>query len=249
MKFVKFLLIFAFSGPVCFSSDLELKIQEAATLDASGQSQKAKDLLLTTLQTGEESENSILLFNLGILSTKTNQVGEAFVYFSNALWLDPLFSEARIARTDVQKKLTPMAASTKPKTWFNWWPDQVRFLSWQPWLLCALLVLALWLGSRPNLRAMESWQWGALALFFLTSGAALTLVMEQRLPVAGILKTTKVLSGPDSSFPEISSIDSGALVNIEEKKSNWLKIRFQNNTKKEAVGWIESPTALAFTRL
>ncbi len=249
MKFVKFLLLFVFSVPAGFSSDLELKIQEAATLDASGQSQKAKDILLATLQSSEEKENSVLLFNLGILSTKTNQIGEAFVYFSNALWLDPLFSEASNARSDVQKKLTPLAASTKPLTWFHWWPDQVRFFSWQPWLIGGLLALALWIGSRPNPRAMESWQWGALVIFFCTTGAAATLLLEQRLPVAGILKTTKVLSGPDSNFPEISSIESGALVNIEEKKANWLKIRYQTITKKEAVGWIESPTALAFSRL
>lgn len=247
MKFAKFLLFFFLSTSPVQANDLEIKIQEAVNLDASGQSQKAKELLLANMNQSSSTENQVLLFNLGVVSTKMNQFGEAFVYFTGALWANPFFHEAKEARNLAASKIPPSQLTTRPQTWFSWIGDDLRFYSWQPWFFIALIFSAVFLRYAPKKGQWESWHWGTLGLFLVTFSMGSLLVLEARQDVAGILQNTKVLSGPDRTFPEITSLAPGALVNVEEKKSTWLKIRYQNTGKKEAVGWIESPTALLFS--
>lgn len=247
MKFAKFLVFFFLSTALAHANDLEIKIQEAVNLDATGQSQKAKDLLLANMSQSSAQENQVLLFNLGVVSTKLNQMGEAFVYFTGALWANPFFSEAREARKITASKLAPAQLTTRPQTWFLWIHDDLRFFSWQPWFVLALIFSAIFLRYYPRSGQLETWHWGTIGIFLFSLGMGCLLALESRQSVAGIIQNTKVLSGPDRTFPEITSIAPGSLVNVEEKKSTWLKIRYQNTGKKEAVGWIESPTALIFS--
>jgi hypothetical protein len=248
MKWAKFLLFFFAVSPTEFvwASELELKIQEAVSLYAAGQSAKAKEILFAAWKADPTSSSGELFFNLGLLSLKTNAAGESFVYFSKAMWMNPLLASAQSARKMAKSKLIPGVQGTKPYTWYEWIPEDIRFFSWQPWLAAALVFLALILWQKPKLQRLEAWHL-LLLFFFVGSGTfSYFLFLERNLSTAGIIANVKVLSGPEATYPQISTLEAGALVNIEEYRKDWLKIRYKTNIKKEAVGWIESPTALEF---
>jgi tetratricopeptide (TPR) repeat protein len=248
MKWAKFLLFFFMIFPTEFvaASDLELKIQEAVSLDAAGQSAKAKEILFEAWKSDPGISSGEFFFNLGVLSLKANQAGESFVYFSKALWMNPLLASAQQARKLAKSRLLPGIQSTKPHSWYDWIPEEIRFFSWQPWIALALLFLAILLWQKPSLHQFEAWHLFVLLFFLGTAGFGISLFNERSSPVAGIIANVKVLSGPESTYPQISTLEPGAIVNIEEVRKQWLKIRYQTSIKKEAVGWIESPTALEF---
>jgi hypothetical protein len=154
----------------------------------------------------------------------------------------PFDSDIRANLKIARAKLSSGAAAIRPANWISWWPESLQWIRWQAWACAGLLFLIpfLW-GAKTN---PVPWQWGMLALA-LVLGAASVLAFRQHHPgAAGIIQQTKVFSGPGSTYPEITSIEAGSLVSLEESRDKWVKIRYLDSRLQETVGWVESATAL-----
>lgn len=145
-----------------------------------------------------------------------------------------------------QEKISPPLRAIQPVSWFSWWPASARAIIWPIWLIASLLLFVPVAWALRGADQLQPWQWSAVALsgfcFLGTLGAA----WQDRMPAAGILANAKVLSGPEKTYPGISTLEPGSLVNVEETRGDWLKIRYLDANRQETVGWVESPTALKF---
>jgi uncharacterized protein YraI len=92
-----------------------------------------------------------------------------------------------------------------------------------------------------QLRLPKAWFAAGAALLIALSALGFA---QSYLPAFGLLKATKVRSGPGASFPEITSLEPGSLVNVDGNRDGWLKVRFTRGSSAEIVGWIEPTVAL-----
>lgn len=183
------------------------------------------------------------LYNLGTALAKSGAAPEAYAVFLKAYFQNPLDGDLNHNLAFVEKRLSPAAGSVRPSTWIRWWPDFFRAFSFSTWLLISMLALALglWLAGSGSHASTKITAFVCTGLF-LAMGALGW--WQSRYPVAAVIAQSKMRSGPEISFQEITTLEPGALINVEETRDHWHKVRFQTQNSQETVGWIESATAL-----
>lgn len=184
-------------------------------------------------------------YNYGTAALQAGAPGEAYVALWKARLASPLDKDVRHNLQITKEKLPARVAALSPATWISWWPAEARGIPWQAWLVGAVLALLPFLWAKRKKETTAPWQWSTLiiSVFFLLGGLA--TLWEVRSPAAGIKASTKVTSGPGKSYPEITTLEAGALVNLEEEREGWAKVRYVSPSGQETVGWVESPTVLA----
>lgn len=235
------ILLFLF----CCAAKADTTASQAEELYRSGDWKKAAEAYkgLTEASLKEGKVSAPLLYNYGTALAKAGSIGEAYVVFWKAFYLAPLDGDIRFNLTLAETKLPEALKSVKPATWFSWWPKIAQPFSFKIWLCIALLFSAvlIWL-LKVNAPSAPKMSCGAVLLIFL--GLSLLSFYQNNEKAAGLMSTTKIRSGPNDSFPEITTLDTGSLVNLEEMRDGWYKIRFQSAQNQETVGWIPSATVL-----
>lgn len=200
-----------------------------------------KRSLGNSLESGTASHVS--LYNLGTALAKSGESGEAYAVLLRAYFQNPFDADLNHNLAFVEKKLPPASRSVLPNTWISWWPGFLRAIPIQIWALLALLALlpVMWsLSGSPR----PAWKFGAGSVAVLFLLICVLNTWQKRFPIASVTKPTQIRSGPEKSFEEIGNIEAGSLVNVEEIRDGWQKIRFQTQNSQEIVGWIESTTTL-----
>ena len=183
------------------------------------------------------------LYNLGTALAKSGANAEAYAILLKAHYRQPLDGDINHNLSLLEKKIAPTAVSVRPYTWFTWWPEFLRAMPLSVFLLLSLAALApaLWIiGSKSKSPIFAP----CLFLFTLFLFMSLLGQWQGRYPVLALTVTSKLRSGPETSFQEITTLEAGSLVNLEETRDLWHKVRFQTPNSQETVGWIESSTAL-----
>ena len=155
----------------------------------------------------------------------------------------PLDSDIRYNLAIAKQKLSPNALAVVPAAWFSFSPPELHSLPKETWFFVGLFLIF----AAFFLRLLNMFMAGVKA-FFLVAGLFLLFggleYWQTAKPIAGTVNPIKVKSGPDQTFPEIISLDGGALVNMEELRDKWRKIRFQIRGGQESVGWVEDSQLL-----
>lgn len=215
------------------------RLVEADKLYAAGEFAKARQIYREELKPGRPAA---FYYNFGTAALRAGAFGEAHTALWRSALSSPFASDARANLALARAKLAPSALGVRPANWIAWWPEILRPWPWAVWLCAGLALLAPFLYLAQG--GLLPGQWGLLAgaVFFLSAAA---LAFYQQEPgAAGLLVNTKVLSGPAKSYPEITSIEAGSLVSLEESRDGWVKIRYLDSRLQETVGWVESPTVL-----
>jgi len=218
---------------------------EAEKLYAEGQFEKSRQQFKTALAENP-ARGAAFFYNYGTAALQAGATGEAFVALQRATLSAPFDSDIQNNFRRSATNLPATVKSVQPVSWLPWWPPTLRAITWKIWLLISFLFLAPFLWLSRNKGEVGMGAWGSLAgamLFLLITGLS---AWQSRFLAGGIVTTTKVLSGPAPTYPGISSLEAGALVNVEEKREGWSKLRYRNANLQETVGWVESPSVLEF---
>lgn len=236
-KFFYLLAIaFLFTVPI----RAEETLADADKQFAAGEFEKARAIYRAHAQ--EPGHPAAFFYNLGTAALRAGAVGEAYVALRRAALASPFDKDTKVNLQIARSKLPAAAAAVRPASWISWWPDALRWIPWQAWACVGLLALIPFLLGAKN--ALLPWHFTmGFAALILLLGASLA-GWQSRVATAGIIQSTKLFSGPGKSYPEITSIDSGSLVSLEESRDNWFKIRYLDSRLQETVGWVEAPTAL-----
>ena len=218
---------------------------EADKLYAEGQFEKARLAYAATLQETPDQPTSFF-YNFGTIALQSGKMGEAYVLLKKAALASPFDSQIQNNLRQAQEKISPALKAIQPVSWFSWWPVNARAVAWPIWLIASLLLLLPASWALRGSDRLQAWEWSALALSGFCFFGTLASAWQDRMPAAGIIAEAKVLSGPEKTYPGISALEPGSLVNIEEVRGNWLKVRYFDANHQETVGWVESPTALKF---
>jgi hypothetical protein len=239
--FTALLLVSAFFVHTSFAAEEETKTAPAQKAPPS-----PLETYRETLAKGEP-QPAEFFYNLGTLALQANSTGEAFALLSKASYLAPLSSDIRHNLRLAREKLSPTASQSRPASWIGWWPATLRALPWQFFLLVSLLALAplQWFLADKKFSA-QSWHGTAAAVSLLFALIAGGNFWQNRTPMAGTLRAAKLLSGPATSFPEISNLEAGSLVNAEEERDGWHKVRFVGIAGETVVGWLNDKDLLIF---
>jgi hypothetical protein len=222
----------------------EAGLQDALKLSAEKQWGKATELY-RSLNKKSDSLSPAFYFDYGTTALQAGLTGEANAMLWRAAFAAPFDNDIRGNLEITQEKLAPDVRAVRPATWFSWWPEGARTLPWQIPVLCGLLLLGpVLLSVGRKRRALSP------AMLSLAGLASVALFVggfsawQTSTPAAGVVQSTSVNSGPGASYPQITSIQAGSLVNLEESRDGWSKIRYVDSRLQESVGWVESSTVL-----
>ena len=228
-------------------------ILHASNLDAandflkSGEATKALQVYREALKRTEPMPAEFF-YNLGTLALQANSPGESVVYLTKAAQLAPLTQDIAHNLGEAKSKVSPVVLQFHPASWFSWWPQTLRFLPWQFFLLLAFIFSAVlfWLATEKEIFS-EPWHGLTLGLCLLSLSIALGNFWQGRVQIVGIISPTKLTSGPEESFPEIQSLDAGLLASGEEFRNGWIKVRFSGGEdNRTVVGWVKAAAAFEF---
>lgn len=218
----------------------EEKLAEAEKLYLTGEWEKARQAYNEILAAGPaENLTSAFYYNLGTASARAGSTGVGYAYLLKALSQKPLDSDITQNLKLTESKLSPATRAIRPSTWLSSWPVPLHFLPEGIWLVPILVCAAglLWSAGSGESRARIIGWASALALCF---AVGFTGYQQSNSPVAAFVKAGQVKSGPNATFSNIIALEPGALVNAEEERDGWLKIRFVAGDQQELVGWIEA---------
>lgn len=189
------------------------------------------------------AQPAAFFYNYGTAAMQAAAPGEGFVALTKAFRMAPAESDIRTNLALARTKTSGIALQTQPATWISWWPADLRAIPTASLAIIGLLFLAPFLYASTRNRG-DWWRWpaGSLAMIFLLT--ACLAAWDRREPEGGVLLLTKVLAGPAKSFPEIGSLEPGSLVNIEEERDGYYKIRYVNAQPPATVGWVEVGSVL-----
>lgn len=223
-----------------YSRAADDKFPEAEKLYQAGEWEKARQTYSDLLSShGADSLPPSFFYNLGTVSYRAGQTGAAYAYLLRALAARPWDQDTIHNLKIVEAKVPATALATQPSSWISSWPLAAHFLPWPCWLIPFLVAAAAWQWSviRAESR-VRKYSWGAAALVLLMVG--IVGYQQTRAPVAAFVQNAQVKSGPGASFPDIAPLNAGGLVNTEDLRDGWKKIRFLGADQQEAVGWVEA---------
>ncbi len=213
---------------------------QAGEWEKAGQSLKA-----VLASEGTDSQPPAFFFNYGTALARSGAVGPGYIALMRAAFSAPFDSDIRHHLQKVELAVPATARAVRPAVWLSFWPAALRFLSPWLWIFFGLTAsaIAFWLlGSADK---------GPPLVAGLVAGSLFTIstfaFLQNRLPVAGVISTIKVKSGPGNTFTDITTLEPGCLVNEDGERDGWRKIRFQKGDSEETVGWVE-PSGLLGVR-
>ncbi|MGZ3696091.1 MAG: hypothetical protein ACXWQO_18755 [Bdellovibrionota bacterium] len=222
----------------------EEKLAEADNFYRAGDWSKALSAYTEVLTSSDaEKLPSAFYYNLGTASARTGANGIAYTYLLKALAGQPWDSDTLHNLKMVEAKLSPSARAIQPSTWISAWPLSAHFFRASFWLLPILLCGAplLWAAGSGKNRARLL---GFSALFIAALALSIAGYTQSRGAVSAFVKTGQVKSGPGPSYSNLVSLEPGSLVNAEDFRDGWVKIRFTGADLQETVGWIEAGALL-----
>jgi Bacterial SH3 domain len=227
----------------CIATADSANLEQAEKLFQSGEWDKARAAYAAELAASDpRALPAAFFYNYGTVLAKAGAAGEAYVSLLRAAFAQPFDGDTRVNLLLAERATPAAALSVRPALWLPFWPASLRLWPLQLWLCAALALSAMALAVPKGRLLQVRISLGILAaVLSLASG----LVYSQSyLPVSGLVKSAKVRSGPGNSFPEITTLDPGALVNVDGERDGWLKIRFARSESAETVGWLEPSVAL-----
>ena len=217
-------------------------LAEAEKLYQSGEWDKARQAFERVYATADvETLPPAFFYNLGTATFRAGTPGTAYVYLMRALAGMPLDADVGYNLRLVRNAVPPTALAVEPVSWISWWPLPGHFIPAAAFALPFLLALGglLWALGSAQPKKVPLW----IALSVLLCALGLLGFNQSSVDIAGVMKNTKVKSGPGPSFPEITTLEAGGVVGVEEARDGWNKIRFSTATG-DAVGWLESGALL-----
>lgn len=241
MKIAAKILALCFLFQPCFAAELDYS--KAEEFYRAGDWAKATEAYKGAIepQLNQNTAAPWLLYNYGTALLKTGANIEAYSFLLKAFYLSPLDSDIRHNLKMAAEKIPEPTKSIRPSTWVSWWPDMLRPAPTSIWLSISLLFTALffwWVNAKD--KSLGYTFLGVGILFGIISAVSFS---QNATPAGVLLKDSKIRSGPDAKFQEITTVVGGAIVNLEERRDAWVKIRYLNG-EQETVGWLEAPTVL-----
>ncbi|MCO5142358.1 MAG: hypothetical protein M9962_04625 [Oligoflexia bacterium] len=183
-------------------------------------------------------QNSNFLYNFGTYYLEKNQASLASIYLLKSIAKNPLqkdvFDNLAIARDKINQDLA------MPNSFYRSLPESFYYLPMYLWFSIPLLFLIFFLVLKiikiKNPIFLNSFLILS-AVFFILS---ISFSLLNKNTILGALNPIEVKAGPGENFPNILSIPTGSLVNLEEMKDDWIKISFVLNQKNKINGWAES---------
>jgi len=220
------------------------RLQEARKHYGEGQWEKSRQLYGEMMREKEKELSSAFFYSHGTASLKAGATGEAHALLWRAAFLSPFDRDISHNLQVTRERLNPEIRAISPATWIPWWPVKARPPPWQLWLFLAMFTATPALWALRRLGGIFPWQSTMLAFASIIALAGLLGGWQSRSAVGGLVSEAKLLSGPGATYPGISTLSAGSLVNLEETRDGWVKIRFIDSKLQETVGWIESQAVL-----
>lgn len=237
------MLLSLLCGPLAWGAADE-KLIEAEKFYRAGEWEKARVAYGEIASSGAAQLPSSLYYNLGTASLRAGATGAAYAYLLKALSSRPLDSDALQNLRLAEIKMSAAVRAVRPASWISGWPLPAHFFLAGFWLLPLLICSAGWMRAATSSRGRKrvlGWAVGT------TLALALAIVGYQQssAEAAAVVKSAQVKSGPASTYPDIVGLEAGSVVNTEERREGWTKIRFTSPDQSESVGWIEATALLA----
>ena len=184
-------------------------------------------------------------FNLGNCFYKKNKIGKAILNYERALLLKPNDSEV-LHNLEIAKEQRVDEIEALPDFFLaKGWKNIRQLMSSGGWSFLGILTLwagigglILWLLGKTRDHRKKGFAFGLGLLIFSLLPFALSYSSysySKNSKNAIILNNQISLkSGADEASTEILKINEGTKVNIQEKVSNWYKVRLENGE----VGWL-----------
>ena len=197
----------------------------------------------TILTNGSVSKE--VYFNLGNCFYKKNKLGKAILNYERALLLKPNDADilhnlelAKSQRVDEIEALPDFFLA-------RWWKNIYQLLSSGVWSFLGILILwigvgglILWLLGKTRERRKRGFAYGLglVLLSLLPFALSYSSYNNSKYSKNAIILNNQISlkSGADEASTEILKINEGTKVNIQEKVSNWYKVRLENGE----VGWL-----------
>lgn len=217
-----------------------LRAEDAPAAEKWDQVRKSQRALLAE----DANRPAAFYYNFGTSALQAGSVGEAYALLARAILANPLDSATRQNFRLAESKLPANTRAVCPAGWISWWPLSMRGVPTIGWLLLSLLLLLPWIypARRSGHFRPSRWPWLAASIMALLITALSG--WQDRSPAAGLLESEKLLSGPASTYPEISTLEAGSLVSVVETRDGWAKLRFIDPLGQESVGWAKPASIL-----
>lgn len=218
-------------------------MEEAAEAYEKKDFKKAIELYLKTLENGQESVS--LYYNLANCYYRTNQHGNAILYYEKALLLAPndmdILHNLSVARQLIENPLVPVPVFFLEA----WWVNLRNTFSVSSWRFIALFFIWMslagffyWrLGSSRNKRKLGFISGTILFLLSLlpVSLAQSSAYFEKNSGYAILLEDSEELkSAPEQTSNTIQNIYEGYKVKILDQIKAWYKIKLEDGE----IGWV-----------
>lgn len=201
-------------------------------------------------------QNESILYNLGLVYLKTDQLGSALAHFRRALYLSPQLDQAEIAANLVTSKLPQQSSSTD--TWENFRRYVLNQVSGSQALSVLALMIGLagflmirYLGSRrqalENSTPLPTFPWAG-TIFTLLTIVSLLLAIAKAYdnfnPRGTILvENTKVHSAPEKDSSALFEALEGFEVLLHKKSDDWVQVSLPGGLS----GWIPQSAVMHTT--
>ncbi|MCK4747179.1 MAG: tetratricopeptide repeat protein [Bacteroidales bacterium] len=235
------LLLLALMVQVSATSDS--LFQKANGLYQEGEYEAALAAYRTIISSGFESRH--LYYNMGNAAFRSNNIGQAILYYEKTLKLDPSHEDA-IHNLEYVSQYRIDAFEPVPELFISsWMQTLVNSSSERAWSMLAILLFAVALGSlimylfAKSLALKKAGFFTAL-LGLVLFGLTLTFALSQNRSIvkpdtAIILSPSVVVrSSPSDSGTELFILHEGTKVHVSEEVSGWHNIRVIDGRE----GWI-----------
>jgi hypothetical protein len=194
---------------------------------------------------GHESPD--LYYNMGNAAFRSNNIGQAILYYEKALKMEPSHEDAAHNLEFVARYRVDTFEEVPELFIRTWWGMLVKALSERAWslitLFCFLIILAgvLFYLFSNKLAIKKVGFISAIVsvfLFILTLSSALTRHRSMVQPQSGIVLSPSVVvrSSPSESGTELFILHEGTKIRVNEEVSGWHNIKVIDGRE----GWILS---------
>ena len=225
------------------NTDSEALFNAANTAFQNKQYDEAIQQYETILKNGLVSKE--VYFNLGNCFYKKNKIGKAILNYERALLLESNDKEV-LHNLEIAKEQRVDEIEALPDFFLaKWWKSIRQLMSSGGWSF--LGILSLWAGigglvlwllgkTREHRKKGFAYGLGLVILSFLPFALSYSSYNYSKNSKNAIILNNQISlkSGADEASTEILKINEGTKVNIQEKISNWYKVRLENGE----VGWL-----------
>lgn len=243
-------ILFTIIAAVIFSSFIwaespEAMLRRGNEFYVSKQYNKAIEAYENLTEQGYEGTE--LFYNLGNAYYRVGKLGYAILYYEKALKLSPSDEDVRhnIALVNLQ---TVDKIETLPGFFlFEWWESLLSLFSVSGWAIFAFIIYLLLLAvivvyvftSSAFVQRISVYGGLAVIVFLALSITILTVNLNRENNVKkGVIieQTATAKLAPDNKSNDAFVIHEGLKVTVEDRLSNWLKIRLEDGK----IGWLTS---------